>query len=675
MQFLFPGFLWALLCLAIPIIIHLFYFRRFKKVYFTNVRFLKEIKEETSNRNKLKNLLILLSRLLAMAALIFAFAQPYISDQNAIKQGANAISIFVDNSYSMTAKKEDIPLLDLAKDKAKSIITAYSEDDKFQIFTHDFEGRHQRWISREDALTYLEEITSTPSVQSLDKVFNKQQQLFNATTGNKISYVISDFQRSITQLKSLIDTTAEYNLLPIATAQDRNIGIDSVWFDGPIPVVNQSNNLVIRVKNYSKADIEAVKLSFKKDGQDKPIGVIDIPAQSSITDTVVVNIQKSGLQQAVVSLTDYPVQFDDNYFISFKVADTIKALSINESGPNRYLDALFRGLKNFNLSNQNITQLQYQRFSENDLIIVNELRTISSGLAGELVNYVRNGGNILVFPSKSTDINSYNILFSLIGAQRLSKGVSSKKEVGSLNRDEYIFKDVYLNNRNSNLKLPVTNFAYEYANSTARAEEKLMAYRDGTAFMSKYRYEDGQVYICASPLDVTSSDLVLNAEVFVPMLFKMAIAKVKQRSISYTISNNVTVQTDFKPKAGDQVYRIKGDQEFIPTQIPQGKKLNLTVNNNIRKAGYYDLLLAKDTVDQFAFNYNRMESDLSIYNESDLTSLNPTNPKIKVITSSKQADIASTVTEKDRGIALWKWFLVATLIFLLIESLLIRYFK
>ncbi|MCC6723197.1 MAG: BatA domain-containing protein, partial [Saprospiraceae bacterium] len=35
MQFLYPGFLFALAALAIPIIIHLFYFRRFKKVYFT----------------------------------------------------------------------------------------------------------------------------------------------------------------------------------------------------------------------------------------------------------------------------------------------------------------------------------------------------------------------------------------------------------------------------------------------------------------------------------------------------------------------------------------------------------------------------------------------------------------------------------------------------------------
>ena len=59
MQFVHPSFLWALGLLAIPIIIHLFKFRRFKTVYFSNVAFLKQIQQESTNRNKLKHLLVL----------------------------------------------------------------------------------------------------------------------------------------------------------------------------------------------------------------------------------------------------------------------------------------------------------------------------------------------------------------------------------------------------------------------------------------------------------------------------------------------------------------------------------------------------------------------------------------------------------------------------------------
>ena len=112
MQFLYPTFLFALFALAIPIIIHLFYFRRFRKVYFTNVRFLKEVKEETSARQRLRNLLVLLMRLLAVTALVFAFAQPFIPQDTEVKKGAKSVSVFIDNSFSMSALSEDVPLVE-----------------------------------------------------------------------------------------------------------------------------------------------------------------------------------------------------------------------------------------------------------------------------------------------------------------------------------------------------------------------------------------------------------------------------------------------------------------------------------------------------------------------------------------------------------------------------------
>ncbi|MFN5366031.1 MAG: BatA domain-containing protein, partial [Bacteroidota bacterium] len=158
MQFLFPGFLAALAVISIPVIIHLFYFRRFKRVYFTNVRFLKEVKEETSNRQKLRNLLVLLMRALAIAAMVLAFAQPFIPLQDGLKKGQKAVSVYIDNSFSMNALSQDAPLVELAKQRARDIISAYSVEDRFQILTNDFEGRDQRLVSKEDALGRIEEI-------------------------------------------------------------------------------------------------------------------------------------------------------------------------------------------------------------------------------------------------------------------------------------------------------------------------------------------------------------------------------------------------------------------------------------------------------------------------------------------------------------------------------------
>ncbi len=229
MQFLFPGFLAALAVLTIPIIIHLFYFRRFKRVYFTNVRFLKEVKEETSNRQKLRNLLVLLMRCLAIAAMVLAFAQPFIPLSNGVKKGERAVSVFVDNSFSMNALSKEAPLLELAKNRAREIVAAFAVEDRFQILTNDFEGRDQRLVSKEDALSRIEEIRTSPASRDLSKVLIRQQQCLN--TGkqeNKLAYLVSDFQANIADLANFRDTLIAVNLVPMRAVQERNVSVDSV---------------------------------------------------------------------------------------------------------------------------------------------------------------------------------------------------------------------------------------------------------------------------------------------------------------------------------------------------------------------------------------------------------------------------------------------------------------
>ena len=115
MQFANPGILWFFAALIIPVIIHLFYFRRYKKVYFSDTRFLHEAKEVQKNASRLKHLLVLLSRLLAMSALILAFAQPFISADTKTADQASHISFFIDNSFSMEAGGTQQSLLEEAK--------------------------------------------------------------------------------------------------------------------------------------------------------------------------------------------------------------------------------------------------------------------------------------------------------------------------------------------------------------------------------------------------------------------------------------------------------------------------------------------------------------------------------------------------------------------------------
>ena len=250
MSFVYPQLLWGLLALLIPIIIHLFHFRRFKKVYFSNVKLLKEIKEEKSARNKVKNFLVLLSRLLAFAFLIFAFAQPFISKNDSVKSGKKYVSIFIDNSYSMMAATEDVPLLDKTKRRAEEIVSAYGPSDQFQILTHELRGSQQRWINKDNVCNAIEEIELSPEVSPLSSVHLVQRQTA-PVDDNHIVYILSDFQKSITNLELEKDTTMEINLIPMQAIKERNISIDSAWFESVVPSINQNNRLYVKVTNHS----------------------------------------------------------------------------------------------------------------------------------------------------------------------------------------------------------------------------------------------------------------------------------------------------------------------------------------------------------------------------------------------------------------------------------------
>lgn len=675
MQFVHPTFLYALAALAIPIIIHLFYFRRFKKVYFTNVRFLKEVKEETSARQKLRNLLVLLMRCLATAFLVLAFAQPFIPQDVAVKTGINAVSVFIDNSYSMDALSEEAKLVEKAKQKAKEIINAYSIEDRFQVLTNDFEGRHQRLVGKEEAIGLIEEITTSPAVRKLSQVLTRQQQAVSSGKAeNKVSYVISDFQRNTTDLQGFTDTLMQINLVPLQAVQENNVSIDSAWFDAPVQMLNQPNPLIVKVKNWSNENADNVRLSVKYDGEVKPVGELSVPALTSVIDTVNISIRKTGWSEAELTITDYPVQFDDHYFFAYNVKEVINVLVINEQAPDPRLDAAFKGISYFKTTNQLSRNLDYSKFSSYQLIIANGLINISSGLAFEMKQYVENGGNLLVFPGVNANASAYKSFLQSVPANEIQNFEQQERAVGDINTEEFIFKDVF-ENRRANLKLPVTKGNYRISTFASRGEERLLTYRDGNTFLAKYKAGQGALYLCAAPLQEEYSDLTKNGEIFIPMLYKMAISSARQRPIAYTIGRDETIETENVVRGGESVYKLKGTaEEFIPQQRIVAPKVYLGVQNQVPVAGYYDLFLSADSLlAKFAFNYDRRESDLAYIPASQLKADAPAH--FSVLSNEAKASLEEVVSDRSRGIILWRWCLILALLALAGETLLLRFWN
>ena len=512
-------------------------------------------------------------------------------------------------------------------------------------------------------------------MKKLSQVLSRQQQALNTSTlDNFVVYQISDFQKNITDLSTYTDTLTELNLIPLQSVEERNISIDSAWFESPVQMLNQTNPLMVKVRNLSAENAENIRLSINYDGQTKPIGTLSIPANSSLIDTVNFTVNRTGWYTAELAITDFPVQFDDKYFVSFNVAEKINVLVVNESTPNRYLEAAFKGISYFNLTSLSSQNLDYSSFSNYQMIVLNGLNTISSGFSFELQEYIKEGGNLLAFPGKNASVPSYQSFLQGIPANELMSWQEGSQQVGNINTEEFIFNDVF-ENRSANLNLPQSNGNFKITNYSNRQEEMLMTYRDGSPFLSKYQSGKGHLYFCTAPLDEEWNNLVRNGEIFIPMLYKMSISAGESRPIAYTIGKNDLIESNHQGSSGDIVYKLQGGGvEFIPEQRIVGSTVFLSLNNQLRSAGFYQLFLNEENIlDRFAFNFDRQESVLTYYTSDELQQL--VGDQASIIGTQNNEVLTAKIAERSQGVILWRWCLIFALLFLLAEVLLLRFWK
>ncbi|ATP57205.1 hypothetical protein CPT03_12350 [Pedobacter ginsengisoli] len=673
MNFLYPGFLFALLAIAIPIVIHLFNFRKFKKVYFSNVQFLKEAKEQNSSREKLKNLLVLLCRVLAIVFLVLAFARPFISSGNKHNPGErNVISIYIDNSYSMETVNKEGSLLDEAKRKAKEIAKSYDINDQFRLITNDFEGKHQRLVNKEEFLQFLDEIKISPASKTLQQVINRQQASFMVGR-NEISFLLSDFQNSFVGSKSLTaNKEINYTFIKLNANSLPNISIDSVWSLSPVHQPGQAEKIVVQLRNYGEEQASGIALKLTINKQQKAIGNITVEAGKSVKDTLSFSGLQSGWQKGTIDIKDFPLTFDDGLNFSFKVSNEMKVLNIAGNPSDKYIKALFASDNYFKLTEMAESNIKYSSFSDYSLIVLNGLKEPSSGLAQQLKAYVQNGGSVVVFPDLDANGNVYSAFLTGLSLPSVQQLNSGPPVASSMDLKNSVFKDVF-DQVPKNIDLPLVSRYFSYNEQNTNAKENILELPLNRFLFAKYNVGAGKVYLSSSSLDIEDNSLPKHP-VFVPLMYKIAFASAKEQPLYYTIGlNNVLESEKISLLTNQSLKLVSDDVEVIPEVRQTAGKTLLYVADQIKKSGFYELKKADSVLAVMAFNDNRTESDMHYATETALNKLFG-KQKVSVFNSKKDAQ-SLNIEVKNSSSELWKLCLILAIVFLAAEILLIRFFN
>ena len=683
MQFLYPGFLAALGFLAVPIIVHLFNFVRYKKIYFSNVHFLKEVKEETQSRSRLKHLLILAARLLAVFFLVFAFAQPFIPAENAIvKEGTKAVSIYIDNSFSMATIGKNGTLLDEAKKDALDIVKAFEPTDKFQLLTNDFLGKHQHWVNKKVFNEMLDEVKIAPSVRKIEEIVARQKDLLStANESVKLSYIISDFQQSgfnMAKLKG--DSTVSCQLIRLEGNKTPNVYIDSCWFATPARQFNQAELLFVKIVNTGATDLENVPVKLMINGVQRAVASANIKAESSVQIEMAYTNKESGIINGQIQINDYPLTYDNDYFFSYQVSKKIKLLIVNQKEENTYLNKLFVSDPLFEVVQNTPKNIDYGSLGNYNLLILANLDEISSGFIDELKLNIQKGLNVLVFPGVKIKLDDYNNLLGNFSSALLPIDTVSVK-VGKINFKHPIYTGVFEESKmkKENVNYPLILKHYPIKTNNKGNQESLISLINGDEFLLQFSNKLGKLYFCVSPLDETYTSFPRHA-VFVPTLYKIAIASSFAEPLFYTIGNIQNIELKNNNLQTDPVYRIQaldGKSDFIAQTKSNGFSTMVDVEKQIKIAGNYWLKSnTNDTLKGLSFNFNRLESSTDYYTVDELEKsieqykLN----NFKVIEKGAK-NMAATMMNMSKGTQLWKWCVIFALLCLGLEIALIKWMK
>ncbi|MVN89894.1 BatA domain-containing protein [Mucilaginibacter aquatilis] len=674
MHFVSPYFLFALTSLAIPVLVHLFNFRRYQKVYFSNVQFLKEVKEQQSSRRNLRERLVLASRLLALFFLVLAFARPYIAAQKTVTPGTQqVVSIFVDNSYSMQSLNAEGSLLDEAKRRAKEIASAYNINDRFQLLTQDFQGRHQRLLNRDEFNDEVDAIKISPQSRTLAQINARQQSLLSTNGSSpKSAYIISDFQKLATGKDGIKgDDNLHTQLLQIRANTIANVAVDSVWMIGAVHRPGETEKIVVKLHNYAAQDAKGVPLKLLINGEQKALGSYSIQARKTRQDTLTFSGLQPGWQQGQIQLQDNPVTFDNSFYFTFNVKQKMPLLLVNGGMPNNYLQAAFKADDFFAPVNTTDGSINYSGLSGYSLIVMSDVKTISAGMAQQLKAFVSEGGTLAVFPANEANMQSYRSFLQSAGAGYPASLNTEATRVSTLNTKNALFKSVF-EDAPQNPDLPVVKKYYRIEASTQANAEALMELPGRQPFWIGYRSGNGKIYVSAVPLSEDYSNLPRHA-LLLPVLFRMALLSGHDQPLYYTIDDNQAIETIPLLASDKQIVKlVNGKQTFIPDVRQQEGGTMLYLADQIRQPGNYELKKQDSTAAVLAFNHNRSESDLSYLDKSELERLIPNNAK--VIQPGK-ASVKDTISASNLGLQLWKLCIILALIFVAAEILLLRYYR
>ncbi|MFO7868992.1 MAG: BatA domain-containing protein [Bacteroidales bacterium] len=672
-SFTYPFALLGISFIIIPIIIHLFTFRKYTPIYFHSIFLLKESqKEDTKSRKNLKELLILASRILAILFLALAFAQPYIPTSDSQNMSPTSpVSIYIDNSFSAENETIEGNVLEVAKSKAYHIIEAYPPSHTFYILSNNPAPGMHLPLNKSHAIEKITSLETVPFSEKISSIYHRAQTL--TPEQSHTLYLISDFQKHITDIQNMnTDSLLHVSFIPITPEKTNNLSIDSVWFESPYRLSNQTEKIHVRILNTGTETYAQHPVELYISDTLRAVSSFSIPPESSITTTLEYTLSKEGNISGYISLNDYPVLYDNTYFIAYHIQSTHKVLSLYDNSPHPNISQLLSYDSHIKQSEMKSSEIKYGTFSSYDVLILDRLYSIPSGLNKYISQHVHSGKTVIIIPPEECDIDSYNTLISTFTFHSLQDKDTTQQAIEDVDFTHILFRNLFENTTENSIQYPQISSYYPLS---PEIQNPLIALQNRQTVLTNISQLPGACYLFTIPFSKNNSQF-LTHPLFMSLYNMIQLSK-NTNSIQTYIGEPIIIENPGnKSEQPLHITNSKKNIDFIPQTQQHSQENNISLHcfNAVTESGIYTITQNDSTIQHTALNYTRNESNMNFVSAHELTELAQSNDVQNFsLYADETSNITHSIQNKSSGIELWRYALLLSLLFICTEIALIRY--
>lgn len=636
MQFRHPEILYALFLLIIPILIHLFRLRKFQKVDFTNVKFLKEVSAKTRRSSSIKKWLILATRLLLFSSIIIAFAQPYFRSNNTVPN-ANTI-IYLDNSYSMQANGKSGQLLESCKSQ---LIRFLPENKQVALITNNE-------IFEDVTKNEIQNISFSSNQLDLESILLNAKSITPKATSQSNLLLISDLQLSDENI-SLKNYDINLFKLELEKETISNIAIDTAYLSNSNPT---TQTLIVKLTSYGT---NGSTTSLSLYNADKLLGKSSVNFENKSDTLLQFELQNSSITKGIIKIEDNNLTFDNTLYFNINKPAPIKVISITEV-EDSFLKNIYTQPQ-FNFISAASKNVDYNELEDAQVVILNELSEISNSLKNNLIKKAKDDVVFITIPSLKLIDSNLKTLYQNLKLPEFTSIYEKEKLITKITFQHPVFKNAF-DKQISNFDYPTvkksfivnTNFGYP-----------ILGYEDLKPFLIALDNN----YTFTAPLNIDNSNFQ-QSPLIVLSFYNIGLSALRPTQLYYSLGKNNVIDIPIK-KSGDNILTLKTEsQSFIPRQQQFEDQIKINTKEFPEQAGNYEVIYGNTVVYDISYNVDREENILNtirLENDSKIQEIKSVPEFTKISGFTQEVD------------SFWKWFVTFALFFLIIETLLLKYFK